>query len=168
MDVADLLSDAVSRVSEQVPTVVGGLGEDDLAWRPDDGANSIAWLVWHLTRMADEYIADYAGTPTRWLAGGWYDRMALPLPPESHGYGHTPAEVAQVRVSGENLAGYYADVEPLLRGYLVTLAPEDLDRVVDAEWDPPVTLGVRMISIVDDMVQHIGQAAYVRGMLGRR
>ena len=41
------------------------------------------------------------------------------------------------------------------------LAPDDLDRVVDRRWDPPVTLGVRLVSIADDSLQHAGQAAYV-------
>ncbi len=168
MDVADLYTDAVSRVTEQVPQVLEGLGEDDLAWRPEPGANSIAWLLWHLTRVADEYSAMYAEVPTRWRDGGWYERFALPFPPDAHGYGFTAEEVGQVRASGDNLAGYYRDVEPVLAGFLGGLKPADLDRVVDKAWDPPVTLGVRMVSIVDDMVQHMAQAAYLRGMLDRR
>jgi hypothetical protein len=168
MDVSDLLIDAAGRVSDQVPEVVGGLDVDDLAWQPDPAANSIAWLVWHLTRVADEYAAEYTGTVPRWTAEGWYERFALPFGPEAHGYGHTAEEVAQVRASGELLVGYYEAVAPMLAGYLSTLDPQTLDRVVDEAWDPPVTLGVRMISIIDDMVQHIGQAAYLRGMLDRR
>ncbi|MGO4256357.1 mycothiol transferase [Marmoricola sp. RAF53] len=168
MDVGDLFKDAVGRVTEQVPGLVEGLDEDDLAWRPEPGANSIAWLLWHLTRVADEYSAVYAEVPPRWTGGGWYERFALPFGPEAHGYGFTAEQVGQVRASAENLAGYYADVEPVLVRFLAALTPEDLDRVVDKEWDPPVTLGVRMVSIVDDMVQHMAQAAYLRGMLDRR
>jgi hypothetical protein len=44
------------------------------------------------------------------------------------------------------------------------VTPADLDRVVDKRWDPPVTLGVRLVSVVDDDAQHVGQAAYVRGL----
>ena len=168
MDVADLYIEATGRVTEQVPQVVDGLGIDDLAWRPEPGANSIAWLLWHLTRVADEYSAVYGETEARWVAGGWYERFALPFGPEAHGYGFSTDEVAQVRVSGELLAGYYADVEPALVAFFRTLDPESLDKVVDPDYDPPVTLGVRMVSIVDDMVQHMAQAAYLRGMLDRR
>lgn len=167
MDVSSILDDAVSRVSEQVPTLVGGLDVDDLAWRPDPGANTLAWLVWHLTRVADEYSAGLTGTATRW-SDGWYERFGLPFAPEAHGYGMSADEVAQVRATAEDLAGYYADVEPVLRGYLGTVTAEALDEVVDESWDPPVTLGVRLVSIVDDLAQHTGQAAYVRGMLDRR
>ncbi|MFL6023529.1 MAG: mycothiol transferase [Marmoricola sp.] len=168
MDVADLYLEATGRVTEQVPQVLDGLDIDDLAWRPEPGANSIAWLLWHLTRIADEYSAVYAGTEARWVAGGWYERFALPFGPEAHGYGQTAEEVAQVRVSGELLAGYYADVEPVLVGFLRTVDPMALDQVVDDAYDPPVTLGVRMVSIIDDMVQHMAQAAYLRGILDRR
>lgn len=168
MDVADLYLEALGRVTEQVPQIVDGLGVDDLAWRPDPGANSIAWLLWHLTRVADEYSAGYAEKETRWLGGGWYDRFGLPFGPEAHGYGQGAEEVAQVRVGGDLLAGYYADVEPVLAGFLRSLDAEALDRVVDESYDPPVTLGVRMVSIVDDMVQHVAQAAYLRGILDRR
>lgn len=168
MDVAEIYTEAVGRVSEQVPGILEGLEVDDLAWMPAPGSNSIAWLLWHLTRVADEYSALYAEKPTRWTDGGWYDRFALPFGPDAHGYGFTAEEVAMVRTSADNLAGYFGDVEPVLVGFLGSLTPEALDRVVDTEWDPPVTLGVRMVSIVDDMVQHIAQAAYLRGMLDRR
>ena len=168
MDVAELYVEAVGRVSEQVPQVVDGLGVEDLAWRPEPGANSIAWLIWHLTRVADEYSAGLSGGEPRWTGAGWYDRFALPFGPEAHGYGQSAEEAGQVRASADLLAGYYADVEPVLTGYLGSLDPAALDDVVDDSYDPPVTLGVRLVSIVDDMVQHIAQAAYLRGMLDRR
>jgi len=168
MDVSALLQDAASRSSEQIEDVVGGLDVDELAWRPEPGANSIAWLVWHLTRVADEYSAVYAGSEPRWTADGWFERFGLPFGPEAHGYGHSADEVAQVRVSADLLAGYHAAVAPVLADFLGTLDAEALDAVVDESYDPPVTLGVRMVSIVDDMTQHMGQAAYVRGMLDRR
>lgn len=168
MDVAELYTEAVGRVTEQVPQLVEGLDVDDLAWRPEPGANSIAWLIWHLTRVADEYSAAYTEAKPRWSEGGWYDRFGLPFGPEAHGYGQSAEEVGQVRVAGDLLAGYYADVEPVLTGFLGSLDADALDGVVDADYDPPVTLGVRLVSIVDDMVQHVAQAAYLRGMLDRR
>jgi uncharacterized damage-inducible protein DinB len=51
--------------------------------------------------------------------------------------------------------------------FLRGLSDEDLDRVVDTNWDPPVTLGVRLVSVLSDDFQHLGQAAYLRGLLGR-
>jgi hypothetical protein len=168
MDIGDLLGDALGRVRDDVPQVLDGLGVDELAWRPDHGANSIGWLTWHLTRIEDDHVADVAGTDQVWIASGWYDRFGLPFPPDAHGYGHSPEDVAAVRVSGELLAGYHAETAARALEYVGSLGPADLDRIVDERWDPPVTLGVRLVSVVNDLSQHLGQAAYVRGLLERR
>jgi hypothetical protein len=168
MDVSDLLTDALGRVREQMPDLVAGLDDDDLAWRPDAGANSIAWLVWHLTRIEDDHVAGVAGTEQVWTADGWAERFDLPFPPAEHGYGMSSADVDRVRVSGDLLAGYYDAVAERTASYVATLTPDDLDRVVDDRWDPPVTLGVRLVSVVNEVNAHLGQAQYVRGLLERR
>src|SRR3954471_6249180 len=168
MDSGAILADVFGRVRDQVPHIVDGLDLDQLAWRPDAGSNSMAWLVWHLTRIEDDHIAEVAGTEQVWTAAGWYDRFGLPFPPEAHGWGQTADEVAQVRVGADLLAGYHADVAQRVIEYVGSLTADDLDRVVDDHWDPPVTLGVRLVSVVGDAHQHIGQAAYLRGLLERR
>ena len=168
LNIDELLADALGRVREQVPAVVSGLGEDDLAWRPDADANSIAWLIWHLTRIVDDHVAEVAGTDQVWTSAGWYDRFGLPFPADAHGYGHTSADVAAVRVPSDLLAGYHDAVAEAALAYVGTLTPDDLDRVVDEGWDPPVTLGVRLVSVVNEVNQHLGQAAYVRGLVERR
>jgi uncharacterized damage-inducible protein DinB len=166
---ADLLADAFDRIRETVHEAVRGLGPDDLAARLDDGANTVAWLVWHLTRIQDDHVADAAGTEQLWTADGWADRFALPLPPGDTGYGHGPDEVAAVRVgSADLLTGYHDAVHARTAAYVRTLRDSDLGRVVDERWDPPVTLGVRLVSVVSDDLQHAGQAAFVRGALLRR
>jgi hypothetical protein len=168
MDVSDLLHDALGRVREQMPDLVAGLSVDDLAWRPDPEANSIAWLVWHLTRIEDDHVAGVAGEEQVWTAEGWADRFGLPFTTGEHGYGMSSADAARVRVSGDLLAGYYDAVAARSAAYVITLEPDDLDRVVDEQWDPPVTLGVRLVSVVNEVNAHLGQAQYVRGLLERR
>lgn len=168
MRTSELLTDAVGRVREQVPDIVEGLDETALAWRPDPGANSIAWLLWHLTRIEDDHVAAVAGTEQVWLDDGWMARFELPLPAEDHGYGHAAEQVAAVRAPGELLAGYHEAVAERAASYFSTLTDDDLDRVVDRRWDPPVTLGARLVSVVCEINQHVGQAAYLRGLLDRR
>jgi len=68
--------------------------------------------------------------------------------------------------SADVLVEYLSVVDMRTREMLRGLSPGDLDRIVDRRWDPPVTLGVRLVSIADDCLQHVGQAAYVRGCLG--
>jgi hypothetical protein len=168
MNVSDLLIDSLDRVHDLVPGILDGLSDDDLAWRPDPEANTIAWLVWHLTRIEDDHVCDAAGVEQAWTADGWAGRFGLPFHESEHGYGQTAAEVAQVRVSGDLLAGYLAAVGERTRAWVATLEPADLDRVVDTRWDPPVTLGVRLVSVVNEVNQHVGQVAYLRGLLDRR
>jgi hypothetical protein len=168
MNVSELLTDALGRVRAKVPDVVAGLGDDDLAWRPDPGANSIAWLVWHLSRIEDDHVAGVAGTEQAWVAEGWAERFALPFGVHEHGYGMSAEDVGRVRVGADLLAGYYEAVAARSAAYVATLGPDDLDRVVDEDWDPPVTLGVRLVSVVDEVNAHLGQAQYVRGLIERR
>jgi hypothetical protein len=167
MDVSELMTDALGRIPDLVHRAVDGLGEDDLAWRPDPSANSIAWLVWHLSRIEDDHVADVAGASQVWVEEGWADRFGLPFPAGDHGYGHSQDQVAQVRVSADLLAGYYDAVSARTAAYLSGLGPDDLDVVVDERWDPPVTLGVRLVSVVNEVNQHVGQADYLRGLLER-
>jgi Protein of unknown function (DUF664) len=163
---AELLVDAFGRVRGVVHRVVGGLTPEQLAFRVDPEANSIAWLVWHLTRIQDDHVADVARTEQVWTAQGWVERFGLPFDPRDTGYGHRPADVAAVRVSsGELLVGYHDAVHRQTVSYVERLVDADLDRIVDRSWDPPVTLGVRLVSVIADDLQHAGQAAFVRGIL---
>ena len=165
MDHRDLLADAFDRVQQSVHRVLEGLGDEQLAHRIDGRANSIAWLVWHLSRVQDDHLADAAGSAQVWLADGWHERFALPFPAAATGYGHSPEEVAAVRASAELLAGYHDAVHERTVGFVRGLSAADLDRVVDRAWDPPVTLGVRLVSVISDDLQHAGQAGFVRGLL---
>jgi hypothetical protein len=135
--------------------------------RVGEEANTIAWLVWHLTRIQDDHIAGVAAVEQRWTANGWAERFALPFDAAATGYGHSADEVAQVRVeSGALLVDYYDDVHSQTLAYVAGLNDSDLDRIVDRRWDPPVSLGVRLVSVIGDNLEHAGQAAFVKGLLG--
>ena len=166
MTPAELLTDALDRVQESVEAVLDGLDEAALTHRPTPDANTIAWLVWHLTRVQDDHVAGVAGVEQVWLAQGYVDRFGLPFDPRAHGYGHTSEEVAQVKAPADLLLDYHRATHRQSLEFIATVGEADLDKVVDNRWDPPVTLGVRLVSVVNDCTQHVGQAAYVRGLLG--
>jgi len=167
MSVSDLLADGFDRIHQVVHAVLDGLSVEDLCYRVDPDANSIGWLVWHLTRVQDDHVAGVAGLDQVWTEG-WQQRAALPYPPMEIGYGQDPRAVADLRLSAEFLAGYhdatYAQTISVVRG----LHEGDLSRIVDRSFSPPVTLSVRMVSVISDDLQHAGQAAFVRGILRRR
>ena len=165
MTIAELLADGFGRIREVVHEVADGLTAEQLDFRPQPGANSIGWLLWHLTRIQDDHVAAVAGVEQAWTAKGWAARFALPFADEETGWSQTAGQAGQVRVaSAELLTGYYDAVHAESLRFVSGLGEADLDKVVDDRWDPPVTLGVRLFSVLADDLQHAGQAAYLRGI----
>jgi hypothetical protein len=161
------LTEAFGRISSVVHSALHGASTEVLTFRVDPGANTMAWLIWHLTRVQDDHISDLVDGEQVWVTGGWAERFGLPFDPEATGYRQSAGDVAAVRVDGELLAGYYDAVHARTIDYLQTLTDADFGRVVDTAWDPPVTLLVRLVSILSDDLQHAGQASYVRGLAMR-
>ncbi|ORV19618.1 mycothiol transferase [Mycobacterium celatum] len=164
----ELLRDAFTRLIEHVDEITDGLTDDESRYRPSPNANSIAWLIWHSARVQDVQVADIAGVEQVWTRDGWVDRFGLDLPRDDTGYGHSPEDVAKVLAPADLLAGYYHAVHKLTLEYVAGITAEELARVVDTRWDPPVTASVRLVSVIDDCAQHLGQAAYVLGIAHRR
>lgn len=164
----EVLTDAFERIQGVVHRAADGLDAGALAFRPDPGANSIAWLVWHLTRIQDDHVSEIAGREQAWTGEGWSGRLDLPFDPADTGFGHSAEHVAAVRPSGpEPLLGYHDAVTARTLTALERLDDDGLGRIIDESWDPPVSVGVRLVSVVGDNLQHAGQARYVRGIVGR-
>lgn len=166
MDVEGVYRELYDRIPPLASAAVVGAPPERLIEPPAPGANTIAWLVWHAARVQDHHVAELLGSDQVWQHDGWAARFGLDPDPTNTGYGHTAEQVLRVRperpeVLLEYLDAVYARTKP----FLAQLTPEDLDGVVDRRWDPPVTLGVRLVSIADDGLQHVGQAAYARGLL---
>ncbi len=167
MNVAPLLLELYGRIPPLAAEAVDGLSTEQLCRAPGPGANTIGWLVWHTARVQDHHFGELLHAEQIWATGGWAQRCGLRPDPANTGYGHSPEDVAAVRPeSPDALLGYLGEVDARTRGVLEGLSPDQLEEVVDRRWDPPVTLGVRLVSIADDGLQHLGQAAYVRGLLG--
>lgn len=167
MNTADILEDAYGRIKGLVHRITEGLDDEDLAYRPDADANSIGWLLWHLTRVQDDHVSEIAGIEQAWVADGWAERFGMEADPANTGYGHTSAQVGAVHPDADTLRGYHDAVHGRTVAYLETIDPEELDRIIDYSYDPPVSVGVRLVSVIGDDLQHAGQAGYVRGLLER-
>jgi hypothetical protein len=163
-----LLIDGFGRIREIVHEVLDGLGDADICYRVDPQANSICWQIWHLTRVQDDHIAGAGGLDQVWISGKWAERFALPLDPADIGYGHSSDEVAVVRAPADLLAAYHDATYEQTVEFVTGLSDADMDRIVDRHWDPPVTMGVRLISVLADDLEHGGQAAFIRGLIDRR
>ncbi|MGH3358646.1 MAG: mycothiol transferase [Nocardioidaceae bacterium] len=161
--IRSLLTDSFGRVAELVEGF-RGLSADAATARPAPHANTIAWLLWHLSRVQDDHVCGLAGREQAW-AHGWHERLSLPFPFGDIGFGHSTQDVGRVRTPVDELLAYHADVHALSLEYVASLTVEELDRVVDTRWDPPVTASMRLVSLLGDCLQHAGQAAYVRGIV---
>ena len=167
MDVASLLLELYGRIPPVARHAVDGVDLGRLTERLSSDSNTIGWLVWHLARVQDHHVAELLGTEQLWVGGDWGSRFGLDPDSTNTGYGHSAQEVATVRPErSEVLLEYLDAVAERTSTMLQDLVPADLDRIVDQSWDPPVTMGVRLVSIADDGLQHAGQAAYLRGLLG--
>ncbi|MDR6415703.1 mycothiol transferase [Pseudarthrobacter sulfonivorans] len=164
MESNGLLLDAFGRIRETVEATLEGLDDGSLVRRPAGTGNSVAWLVWHLSRVEDAQVASAADLEQVWTAQDFVARFDLPLRTRDTGYGHSSEQVDAVRAPAVLLLEYYDAVHRQTVEFVRTLTDQDLDRVVDKRWDPPVTLGVRLVSTIADCLQHVGQAAYAKGL----
>lgn len=163
-----VLDDAFERIRDAFHPAVNGLSVEELSFRPGGDSNSIAWLAWHLTRIQDDHIAGLDGIEQVWTANGWADRFGLPFDDSDTGYGHGPEDVAKVTADADLLLGYFEDVHAKTKEFVGSLSESELDRVIDEDWAEPVTVRIRLVSVIADDLQHVGQAAYVRGIVQRR
>ena len=168
MDTSTLLAEAFRRIPELVRGACDGLGVTDLLYRPEPGANSIAWLVWHLSRVQDDHVAEIVGTEQVWADPVWAEMTGIERDVSATGFGDTPEHVATViPLSSAALVAYNAAVTERTLEYLAGVDSPELDRVIDDSYDPPVSVGVRLVSVISDNLQHAGQARYLRGSIER-
>ena len=168
METPDVLADAFGRIKEEVHDAANELSAPGLNYRPDPDANSIGWLLWHLARVQDDHVAHLAGREQLYVAGGWADQLGFAPDERDLGYGHTSEQVGAVKFEEPGvLLAYYDVVHSRSLEYVASVTGAELDRIVDERWDPPVSAGVRIVSVIDDCMQHSGQALYVRGMFDR-
>jgi hypothetical protein len=169
MQLNKALAYSLEEIRGLVHDIVEGLDVEALRWRPDAEANPIGWLVWHLTRVEDNHVSQIAGHEQVWVRDGWATRFGLTAGAMDTGFGFSPAQVQAVTPDGpQPLLDYHDQVAEATIQYLDGLGTADFNRVIDRSYDPPVTVGVRLLSVTSDALQHVGQAAYVKGLFQRR
>jgi hypothetical protein len=166
VNASEFLLELYGRTPPLARRVVDGLRAGQLTEQVAPRANTIAWLIWHAGRVQDHHVAEVLGVGQIWSTGTWGSGFGLDPDPSNTGYGHSTEEMLAVRPeSGAVVCDYLDAVSARTASMLRDMSEVDLDRIVDRAWDPPVTLGVRLASVAADNLQHVGQAAYVRGIL---
>lgn len=168
MDTGQVLEEAYRRINQLVHQATDGLDQGGLRYRPEPGANSIAWLVWHLTRIQDDHLAALGGAAQLWEDRSWVKVTGVDRPVKALGQGDGPDDVAAIQPSSsDGLLKYHDAVMQRSFAYVKDLTPVLLDEIIDRSYDPPVTRGVRLVSVLSDNIQHAGQARYLRGIVDR-
>ncbi|MCT1996616.1 DinB family protein [Brachybacterium muris] len=165
MNALEILRDAATRPRDAAHQLVDRLDPSVLGAHPGGHDNSVAWLLWHTAREIDAQVAHLGDQEPVWTSQGFRERFSLGEAADDIGYGHTPEQARSIVCNdAELLLDHLNAATDALLGYLGTLEESDLDQVIDSSYDPPVTRGARLVSIIDDAAQHLGQAAYIAGM----
>jgi uncharacterized damage-inducible protein DinB len=158
---------ALERNWEMVDATLAGMDDAILARRPTDQCNSIAWLLWHMTRVVDTFVHTRLQVqPQVWIRDGWYAKFGMDPDPDNRGVGWTATQVAQwVPPAKDVQAGYYEAIKQATRAYLATLSDTDLEvRRVIPPVPEPRTVAAALGQMTWDNVAHGGQIAYLRGL----
>ena len=166
MEWHELLTDGYGRILTILENALKGLTQDDLNWQASKDSNSMGWLAWHLTRVQDTNIARMMGDEQVWIKDGWHAKFNRPADPRDTGFGNTPEDIAAFRSPETKiLIDYHKTVLERTKGYFQSLSPADLERELnEPQFQPLPTVGVRLISIMADSLQHAGQISYMRGL----
>lgn len=167
MESPALIADALERVNRTMHRTLEGVPAEMLCRQPSPDTNSMAWLAWHLTRVHDDHVATLAGLPQLWTSAGWHRRFGMAANDAETGMGHSPEQVGALKVDSADVLLAYADATlERSKTFLAALTSDDLDRVLDEpQYDPLPTVGVRLVSVISDNTQHVGQIGFLRGLL---
>ena len=167
MEWHELITDGYGRVLDALQKALSGLSQDDLDQQPHPDCNSMGWVAWHVTRVQDDHIADLMGEEQLWAKDGWHAKFNRAPDVADIGYGHSSEDVAAFKPPDvKTLLEYHRAVLERTKRYIATLSAADLDRELnEPRWQPLPTVGVRIVSVMSDGLQHVGQVAYLRGLL---
>jgi uncharacterized damage-inducible protein DinB len=164
MEFQQLLVGVFERVSQVLEEALDGLNQDDLSYLPQADCNSIGWLTWHLTRVQDSTISRLTGKEQLWIAEKWYSKFNRNADSTDNGVGHSSKDVSNFQSPDtETLLDYHHAVLKQTNEYVGKLSTNELGREID--WPRFPTVGLLLAAQISETLQHVGQIAYLRGML---
>jgi hypothetical protein len=140
-----------------------GVTDDQLYYQPTPETNSMAWLVWHLSRWRDAISASISGEPQVWVHDGWAERFGLP--DTRTGLGDTPAQVSAFRVERALLFGYVDAAHHATVKRVAAFTPTQLLQPIVSPTGEPRPAWRALAGVCSDSAQHTGQIAYLRGLM---
>ena len=162
---AHLIIDALERINEALHAELADITLDELV---ADLQPSVGWLTWHLIRVQDSQVCPLSDRAQAWIEDGWHEKFKMAPEPRDYGPAHTNTrkQATSFIADTATLLAYHDAVFRRSVAYLDSLSDADLDRVLDdPRFDPRPTVGVRLVSVVNDNMQHVGQIVFQKGCL---
>lgn len=164
----EIIMDIFDRIAAQLAQVLEGLTPEELNRQPSTGANTIGWMAWHLTRSHDRNMSELMKMEQLWISEGWYKRFNRAPDPSETGWGHTIDEMKNFGAPDSmTIMKYHRSVLERIKDYI----GNDLTEAVleDESYSPTFRRSSpvyrRITGVINDGLQHVGQAAYVRGLI---
>jgi len=164
MTATSILEDCFTRIHDSVHRILDDLTDEELHGEPHP---SIGWLAWRLTRVEDSNVTRLWTREQLWIGEGWADRFGMPPLPADFGRSmmHTREQVREFSASKELIFAYQDAAYAMVMEYLKATPPEEFDRELDEpQYNPRPTVGVRLISLVENGMQNTGQMGYLKGV----
>ena len=164
MEFQQLLQNIFERVSQSLEGALDGLTQEELNRLPNPDCNSIGWLTWHLTRAQDSAVSGFMEKEQIWITDKWYSKFNRNADSTDNGVGHSSEEVSNFQSpDAKTLLDYHHAVLKQTNEYVSKLSTDELGRETD--WPRFPTVGLLLAAQISETLQHVGQIAYLRGML---
>ena len=176
MEIIALIEQTLEDYWQRMERALDDLAPAELAWRPDAGSNSIAFIVWHVNRVEDRWIQVFArGVQDVWDRDGWHEKLGISDDSFGIGFGLSAEQLGKFpAITKENLDGYRHAVQNETQAYLKSLKAEDLDFVPGRTLRPESSeslerfrgwsIGRMFRQLLAELNQHLGQVSYIRGL----
>jgi len=162
MNAKDIIVASLNQSQGYLNRSLEGLTQEDVAWRPTDECNSIAFILWHFAQVEDFFVNRVIRQkPRLYDSDGWAGRLGTPA--NESGYGYTVEQLRAWPVPDLGLLRAYADaVRKSTLDFLEQLPPEKTVELARPD-RPPDTIGGILSRIATEIALHTGQIDYLRG-----
>jgi len=174
MNMIDVFLAQLQSAHDHIARVLRGLNDEQVVYRPSANAHSIGFSIWHALRAWDSYYALIIRTESLYEKENWAQRFGFDMRGKGVGgagvgTGFTPEDIAEMKLNVDVLKEFLERTWDITRNTLGKTGDDGLMRdVVVSWWNPSTTTIARVLShIVAHTYVHIGEAEYIRGLLGK-
>ena len=164
-DFKDAIKSGLAEYMAGLKKAVDGLTPAELRWQPTLASNPISWIVWHMARVEDRWVNRVLrGGVELWISDGWHEKFGMSE--EAHGFGETADQVrAMPDVAMSDLLDYFDAVRQSTLAHLEQMTPLELGTTYPHPRLTGITGAWILGHILVEESQHLGQVAYIRGMI---